>query len=116
MKQEQLTFFKEELEKHRAQIIKNIDSTDKELEDLGEQELNDEADYASASTDNMIDHAITDQQIKELKEIDAALAKIRDGSYGMCEMCEEEISIQRLEVKPHAKYCIACREIVEKNL
>ena len=41
--------------------------------------------------------------------------KIANKTYGICDMCEEEIGIPRLKVKPHAKYCIACREIIEKT-
>ena len=48
-------------------------------------------------------------------EIDEALEKIANKTYGICDMCEEEIGIPRLKVKPHAKYCIACREIIEKT-
>jgi DnaK suppressor protein len=51
----------------------------------------------------------------ELMEIEIALAKIKSGEYGICEMCEEEIGFQRLKVKAHAKYCIDCRGIAEKN-
>jgi DnaK suppressor protein len=51
----------------------------------------------------------------ELAEIEIALQKIKDGLYNVCDMCEEAIGIQRLKVKPHAKYCIDCREIAEKN-
>jgi DnaK suppressor protein len=62
-----------------------------------------------------VDNAIGSQQQVELMEIETALAKINNGQYGICEMCEEEIGFQRLKVKPHAKYCIDCREIAEKN-
>ena len=52
---------------------------------------------------------------EELAEIEAALGKIKAKQYGICEMCEDDIGFQRLKVKPHAKYCIVCRPIVEKN-
>jgi len=63
----------------------------------------------------MIEQAISSQQSRELAEIDFSLSKIENGGYGICEMCEEDISFQRLKVKPHAKYCIVCREIIEKS-
>ena len=53
--------------------------------------------------------------MQELQEIETALAKIKVKQYGICEMCEDDIGFQRLKVKPHAKYCIVCRPIVEKN-
>ena len=59
--------------------------------------------------------AILVQQKRELKNIQVALEKIKDQTYGICEMCEEEIAVERLEVKPFAKYCMDCRLIYEKN-
>jgi DnaK suppressor protein len=78
-------------------------------------ELNDEGDYAAASAGTMVDSAIMEQQRKELAEIDLALDKIKNGTYGVCEMCEEPIGRARLEVKNFARFCITCREINEKE-
>jgi len=84
----------------------------KEMRDL---ELNDEGDYAAASAESIVDSAILVQQRKELAEIDLALDKIKNGTYGICEMCEEPIGRARLEVKNFARFCIICREINEKE-
>jgi DnaK suppressor protein len=104
------------LEERREQIIKNIYGSSKELDDLHDShDVMDEGDFASVSTDNMINEEILAAQQKELKEIDEALGKIQMGTYGICEMCEEPIGMQRLKVKPFAKYCITCRQIAEKS-
>ncbi len=115
MRQSELKFFVDMLEARKAQIQKNIEGVEKDLQELNSLELNDEADHASVSNDNLREVAIGQQQELELIEIQVALGKIKDKQYGICEMCEEDISIQRLKVKPHAKYCIDCREIVEKQ-
>lgn len=44
----------------------------------------------------------------EIKEIDRALKKIRNGTYGACESCGKEIEPQRLELLPQARFCIDC--------
>ena len=44
-----------------------------------------------------------------------ALEKIEEGSYGICESCEEEIPIKRLRAIPDAKFCIACQTQMEKK-
>ena len=104
------------LEARREQILKNIIGSSKELDELHQNnEVMDEGDFASVSTDNMINEEILSSQQRELEEIDEALAKIRQGTYGICEMCEEPIGMQRLKVKPFAKYCITCRQIAEKS-
>jgi DnaK suppressor protein len=50
-----------------------------------------------------------------LKEIDLALEKIEERTYGICESCDEHIPIERLKVKPFARYCIVCREEIERQ-
>lgn len=115
MRDNELHYFEEILLARKVQIIKNLTGVESELNQLRELELNDEGDYASASNDNMVENAIGLQQMHELEEIEAALSKIKSNQYGICEMCEDDIGFQRLKVKPHAKYCIICRPIVEKN-
>jgi len=46
----------------------------------------------------------------ELSLIEAALQRIKDGTYGICAHCEEPISAQRLRAVPWAKYCIQCED------
>ena len=115
MRNSELEFFVDMLETRKTQIKKNIVGVENELRQLNSLELNDEGDHASVSNDNLREVAIGQQQELELLEIEVALGKIQDKIFGICEMCEEDISIQRLKVKPHAKYCIDCREIVEKQ-
>ncbi len=111
----QLANFKEQLLARKLKIIKNLDGTNLELNAMRELELNDEADHASISSDTIVDSAIMEQQYKELAEIELALDKIKHNTYGICEMCEEPIGIERLKVKNFARFCITCREITEKE-
>jgi len=111
----ELQEFKEILLKRKEQILKIINANTKEIDSLRDMEASDEADHASLSADAAIEEALTLKQEKEIKEIDYALFKIENKTYGICEMCEEDIGIARLKVKPQAKYCIVCREIAEKR-
>ena len=112
---EQLEKFQNKLLDRRVQIEKNLNGTALELDGMRDLELNDEGDYAATSAKTMVDSAILVQQRKELNEIELALDKIKAGTYGICEMCEEPIGLPRLEVKNFARFCIACREITEKE-
>ncbi|WP_207935231.1 TraR/DksA C4-type zinc finger protein, partial [Helicobacter cinaedi] len=51
----------------------------------------------------------------EMRDIRNSLQKLKDGIFGICEMCDDEIDVERFKVKPHAKYCINCRELYEKS-
>ncbi|MCK4973734.1 MAG: RNA polymerase-binding protein DksA [Sulfurimonas sp.] len=115
MQDSELSYFKEILESRQVQIVKNISGVNDELDQLNSLELNDEGDHASVDNSSMIESAIVQQQEQELREINVTLGKISNGDYGVCEMCEDPIGFQRLKVKPHAIYCIDCREIVEKS-
>ena len=52
--------------------------------------------------------ALASKLAETLAEVEAALAKIADGSYGVCERCGQEIATARLEAKPAARLCIDC--------
>lgn len=50
-----------------------------------------------------------------IHHIDAALKRIEDGTYGKCFSCGEQIPHARLEIVPHARFCISCKEAEEQN-
>lgn len=54
-----------------------------------------------------------DQSI--LEQVNDALHKIANGTYGICEKCGKKITIKRLEAKPWARYCVKCREELEAS-
>jgi DnaK suppressor protein len=113
--QEQLNQFEEKLLNKKTKILRNLEETQRDINDVRDSELNDEGDYAAASIETAVDSAILEQQSRELREIELSLGKIKNGTYGVCEMCEEPVGFERLQVKPFARFCITCREINEKN-
>lgn len=59
---------------------------------------------------------VLEQRLKnDLREIEAALGKIKKGTYGKCEKCKKAIEVKRLEVKPEAVYCLKCEREFEKG-
>ena len=52
----------------------------------------------------------------ELRQIETALGRIENGSFGLCEDCEEEIPIKRLRARPDATLCLYCQEAMEKEM
>ena len=111
----QLEYFKELLLERKEQIQRNINDAASEIDGLRQSGATDELDFASISADEELEHSISAKQ-QELNEIDQSLTKIESGIYGICDMCEDDIDIERLKVKPHARYCITCREIAEKTI
>lgn len=58
-----------------------------------------------------LEHSLED----ELKLINKALRKIKEGKYGLCESCGQEIPFERLEIRPQAVMCISCKSEIEKE-
>ena len=52
--------------------------------------------------------ALVQQAERHLAEIDEAVERLADGTYGVCERCGEQIPDERLEVRPTARTCVAC--------
>ncbi len=109
------THFKEILLIRKAELEKILFNITSEIKEINRCEIKDDGDFAAASMDSGRDYQIFLNQKQELDEINEALKKIDNGSYGICEMCDEPISIERLKIKPYAKYCIICREEIEKE-
>jgi DnaK suppressor protein len=96
-------------------INRNIESSKDSISSLEKSECNDDADFAEVSSDSFTEGLIANQQKAELLEVEVALKKIEDGTYGVCQMCDELIPINRLRAKPFAKFCTTCREVHEKE-
>lgn len=67
-------------------------------------------DVSTQSEQNGLLTALSRTADAELKRIDDALQRLREGRYGTCVVCGEPIEPQRLEAIPHADRCIACAE------
>jgi len=70
-------------------------------------------DRATLESGRSFELRIRDRERKLLSKIDEALVRIKDGSYGMCEECDEEIGIKRLEARPVTTLCIDCKTLQE---
>lgn len=101
--------------KHRQQIL-NVGLLNKS-EDLhvSEDDLSDETDLASSLIQQQINCTIRDREYVKLRRIDATLDRCAEGTYGMCEDCEEEIGLKRLENQPWSELCIQHAEEREKE-
>lgn len=62
-----------------------------------------------------LNFADIDRDAQELRRIDGALVRLKDGSYGRCEDCDQPIAQARLDAEPTASRCIACQERYERT-
>lgn len=74
--------------------------------------------YAETGTDNFERETalnIATGESKRLRDVADALKRIEQGTFGVCEGCEEPIPKKRLEVFPAARYCVTCKSKLEKE-
>ena len=76
--------------------------------------LSDTLDRATIQSENDFTFTRLFREGLSKQNILRALQKIDDGSYGICEECEEEISLERLQVMPDARHCLNCQTQLEK--
>jgi RNA polymerase-binding transcription factor len=88
-------------------------SLDDEVEEIAATSDNHLAETATATLGREIDYTLGDNAEQVLSEIDAALNRIGDGTYGTCTNCGREIPEQRLEANPWASLCIDCKRKTE---
>jgi len=71
-------------------------------------------DLSQLDLDGDIDYTILNMYIERLRNIEDALDRLEEGTYGYCEDCGRPIKLERLKVLPFTKYCVQCQEQREK--
>ncbi|MGE5337015.1 MAG: TraR/DksA family transcriptional regulator [Gemmatimonadota bacterium] len=118
---EQLDEFRRHLLQLRAAITAAVDARlhgpeeDRRHEAGLPQRAAETDDDGAAETARLADLAHLSRNADELDRIDAALARIADGTYGICVDCDEPIAVQRLRAYPAALRCAACQERFERR-
>jgi DnaK suppressor protein len=107
--------FRRRLLREREQIIDQLKQRDGSAQEIGQNGIKDIGDESVTIYNRHLLLSLSENEREKLLEVDEALDRIEDGSFGMCEECEESISLKRLEVMPNARYCIKCQEELEKT-
>ncbi len=106
-------------ERQRAQeaLAYLHDENEGQLEDDREeiQSDNHPGDMATSTFDRELDYTLEENVERALGEIDAALKRIEDGTYGICVNRGEQIPVERLEAIPWATLCIDCKRLQERR-
>lgn len=99
----------------KENILSHVNNSRDNIDQLKEQDINDDLDYAELVSDSFIEGMITNHQLDELKQIEESLKKISLGTYGICDMCGVNIPLGRLKAKPFARFCTECRTVFEQE-
>jgi len=99
----------------RKSLLKNIDEIDQTQERENFAVAGDAADIAQESSESELSFHLAEVESRELGQIDKAIQKIGEGTYGLCEKCGVNISPARLKALPFANKCIRCQEEDERE-
>lgn len=112
---------KNHLEKIKQELLARKKLLEDELDRLSKEPISDnqsqdDGDQAVSSTLETLRNSIQNAEYEEYIMIEAALQAIANGSYGICQDCQQEISEKRLKYYPNAQRCLACQEAAEVTL
>lgn len=109
MKKAELKKFRTLLEQKRQELSSST-TRKAHWENMESTRHGDFVDQASNDNEVHVNLRLRQTDAKLLRAIDSALARIENGTYGICTMCGDEISQARLQAVPWTSLCIACKE------
>ena len=115
MDKKKLDAFKKRLEERQRELRLNVSRTAQDGREADLESAQDVADRAANSytKEFLFSQSNNDRQL--LQMVDAALARLREGTFGECVSCGKEINPKRLEAVPWTRHCIDCQEKAEKG-
>jgi len=114
LSREQVEAFRAMLKEKRDEIVRRAEQTLKEDMTLDSDDLPDEMDLASSEYLQAFTFRLRGREKNLLDKIQKALDRIDDGTFGICEECDEPISPKRLEARPETTLCIRCKDEQER--
>ena len=115
MDKKKLDAFKKRLEDRQRELRQNVSRTEQDGRTADLDTAQDIADRASSSYQKEFLFHQSSSERQTLQMVENALSRIREGTFGECISCGNEINAKRLEAVPWTRYCIECQEKLEKG-
>ncbi len=106
---------KEMLLQMRKELLQDVSQSMRAESDHLKHDIGDFYDHASSDRDRELALMLADREREKLTFVDDALKRIEQGTYGICESCEEDIDKERLMAMPFTKLCLSCQEDLERG-
>ncbi len=110
-----LSCIEDTLKERRRHLMKEVNVRLSKFSRSSECWVTDTAEIASNIMEDNSVMSIAQGEAREISQIDNTLKKIRDGEYGVCECCGDNINEQRLTAIPFVSLCIKCKETEERD-
>ena len=130
LKKTKKRFAKKDLDSYKEKLFNLRDDISSQIRDISEDTLMKTqkdlsgdisgyslhmADVASDNYERDFNIGLVSNERRILNEVEEALKRIEDGTYGICQMCGKQITKTRLNVIPHTRYTKKCQEQLEKD-
>ena len=115
MKAQDVENFKRKLLEMRRDLLGQVERKKLYSKEVGEDGIPDSGDVAAYSYSKEVLMGLGENERTKLRLVEEALTKIEEGTYGVCERCEEAIPVKRLELLPFTRYCVQCQSELEKE-
>jgi len=116
MDKKKLDLFKKKLEERQQSLRRAVSRIEEDGRIADSDQTQDIADRAASSYTKEFLFSQSNNERQLLNMVETALQRIREGSFGECVSCGNEINPKRLEAVPWTRYCIECQEKKEKGL
>ena len=116
MDKKKLEYFKKKLETRQQELHRTVTRTEQDGRTADEESTQDIADKAVSSYTREFLYSLNDSERNTIQQIDQALSRIDDGTYGFCLNCGNPMSEKRLTAIPWSRHCVDCQELSEKGL
>jgi DnaK suppressor protein len=116
MDKKKVEYFKKRLLTQQEELLRLVTKSEKDGREADEEATQDIADKAANSyTKEFLFHQ-SDENRRVLQLVNEALERMKEGTYGQCVECGEEVQQKRLEAVPWARHCIECQEKQDQGL
>jgi len=116
MEKKKLESYRKRLLAKQEELLRLVSKSEQDGREADEEATQDIADKAANSyTKEFLFHQ-SDENRRLLQLVNEALGRLKDGSFGLCVGCQEEVQSKRLEAVPWARHCIECQEKQDEGL
>ena len=115
MEKKKVKYFQSALQEIRIEIVGGVEKLQNNGKNDEAEHMPDISDDAARAYDRKLQGDLEEQEWNKLKQVEAALEKIENGEYGICDQCEKKIPEARLKIIPYTEFCTQCLSEIEKK-
>ena len=115
MEKKKVKYFQSALQEIRIEIVGGVEKLQNNGKNDEVEHMPDISDDAARAYDRKLQGDLEEQEWNKLKQVEAALEKVENGEYGICDQCEKKIPEARLKIIPYTEFCTQCLSEIEKK-